>query len=297
MESFELITLPSKTRLPFEGKEGQVQDWQDEVSHRLNEHPILNRDGVIHQSQGQGARKFAFRILNREPGASERYRTIERTLGAEPFCKLIHPRYSQLSVVFVSLKATEDRDGSTNAQLLELVLSETGLREVAQETAGRASREASQTSLALKTQTAADARLAAPATALDAAVIDFATALESEVTTYQLQSALKRVGDTADAFVSLAGVEVRRARLVASARLTYGLCLRAYGLSSSPVALPILMPPLAGPISLRRFVRSIYGGGALAVEQEILRMNRIASPHLMPPGLRLLVPDPERVVL
>lgn len=298
MESFELVTLKSKRRIPFEEKDGAILGWQDEVQHRLNEHVILGRDGVVHQSQSQGPRKFVFKILNREPGASERYRTTERLLGAEPFCKLIHPRYSQVSVVFLGLKALEDPDTQSNAQILELSLSETGLREVAAESAGSAAREAAAASQQLRTDAAPYTRLVAPALALDNAVLGYLRVAENEALgLYDLTAALKQVNDTAGAFVSLAGVDVARARLVAGARLAQGKCLQSYQLLGVARPPMLLLEPLEAQMSLARLARRLYGGGAVAMEAEIARLNRIANPFALPAGTRYLVPDPLRVVL
>ena len=135
---FELVTADSQTRVPLSG---WLLGWTDEAQHRLNEHAILQRNGSIHQSQGQGPRRFVFRCLIREPGASDSYKATEALLGREPFCTLLHPRFSRVPVAFVGLKNTEDMDARTNGLVVELSLCETGLREIKAESASGAARQ------------------------------------------------------------------------------------------------------------------------------------------------------------
>ena len=141
LESFELVSDESKTRVPLSGA---LLGWSDDVQHRLNEHAILQRSGSIHQSQGQGPRRFVFRCLLREPGASDTYKRVEALLGREPFATLLHPRFSRVPVVFVGLKVAEDMEARTSGMIVELSLCETGLREVKADSASAAARQASQ---------------------------------------------------------------------------------------------------------------------------------------------------------
>ena len=290
---FELVTADSQTRVPLSG---WLLGWTDEAQHRLNEHAILQRNGSIHQSQGQGPRRFQFRILERSPGSADRLSRTEAILGREPFCKLIHPRLGRVDVVFVALKTTADLEQRSNGLTAELSLCETGLREIKADSASAAARQAA--------QAAADAisfaldvpSLSALAQTLAAQTGAFLGLVEATTSQYDLAQALAAVRVAADNLILAAGVTVRRFPLVAAARLAHWQCLASYRISGA--ALPPIIPRrVPQRMSLARYVRSLYGGGGQGLETEISRINRVPNPYAIPAGTVLLVPDPAQVQL
>lgn len=288
MEAFELVTDQKKTRLPLLDT---LSGWTDEVEHRLNEFVILNRASVIHQSRLQGPRRFTLKILLRDPGASEAYKIIEATLGADPFAQMIHPRYGHVPVVFKGLRASEEPAEALNGMLAELALSETGLRQAAAENATKAVREAATAAATARARSAPIAALAQLGVALDEEVTRFVDLVDQVSGMYLLATALSRVSTAAEALAAASGVQVVRYRITSAARLAYGRCLAAYQLLGAQQP-PVVERVVPARMSLARFCQSLYGGGAQAIEAEIMRLNRIRDPHGMPAGLRLLLPDP-----
>ena len=293
LESFELVSDESKTRVPLSGA---LLGWSDDVQHRLNEHAILQRSGSIHQSQGQGPRRFVFRCLLREPGASDTYKRVEALLGREPFATLLHPRFSRVPVVFVGLKVAEDMEARTSGMIVELSLCETGLREVKADSASAAARQASQATAQAVSLTQALPALAPLAQALAAQASAFLSLVEATTSQYDLAQALAAVRVAADSLVLAAGVTVRRFPIVAAARLALWQCQASYRLAGAQLP-PIVPRTVPQRMSLARFARSLYGGGAQAMEAEIARINRIANPYAIPAGTVLQVADPARVTI
>lgn len=294
LESFELVTDESKTRVPLSGA---LLGWTDDVQHRLNEHAILRRSGSIHQSQGQGPRRFSFRCLLREPGASDAYKRIESLLGSEPFATLLHPRFSRVPVVFVALKVSEDMDARTNGMIVELSLCETGLREIKAESASGAARQGAAAAASAVTLTSSSPALAPLALTLQGSMATYQDAADdAALSQYDLAQALSAVQVAADALVLAAGVTVSAFQVVAQARLTYWLALQSYQLAGAQLP-PIVPRKVPQRMSLARFVRSLYGGGAQSMELEISRINSIPSPYAIPAGTSLLVPDPSKVTI
>lgn len=279
LESFELVTDESKTRVPLSGA---LLGWTDDVQHRLNEHAILRRSGSIHQSQGQGPRRFGFRCLLREPGASDAYKRIESLLGSEPFATLLHPRFSRVPVVFVGLKVSEDMDARTNGMIIELSLCETGLREIKAESASGASRQGAAAAASAVALTTSSPTLAPLALTLQGSMATYQDAADdAALSQYDLAQALSAVQVAADALVLAAGVAVSAFQVVAQARLTYWLALQSYQLAGAQLP-PIVPRKVPQRMSLARFVRSLYGGGAQSMELEISRINSIPSPYASP---------------
>lgn len=286
-EAFEIVTSESKTRLALEET---LTGWQDQSDHRMVEHTILNRDGAIHQSRGQAARRFIFKILLRDPGASDTYKAIEATLAREPFVSLIHPRLGRVSAAYNGLKAVEELDARINGMLAELSLTETGLREIQAVPAAGAALEAVQATDELVALAMAGSFLTL-ALAVQTAVLAFVDALNGGAAQYDLAQALQAVAETTGAFASTAGVDVSVARPVAAARFAYGRCLEAF--QRSGAVNPVKEIVTTGTMSLARLAQSLAGGGARSYEAEIMRLNRIPSPYAIPGGSRLLIPNPE----
>ena len=294
LESFELVTDESKTRVPLSGA---LLGWTDDVQHRLNEHAILKRSGSIHQSQGQGPRRFVFRVLLREPGASESYKSTEALLGREPFCTLLHPRFSRVPVVFVGFKNSEDMDTRTNGLIIDLSLCETGLREIKAESASGAARQGAAAAAQVVALTSSSPALAPLGLTLQGSMSAYQAAADDvSLSQYDLALALSAVQVAADALVLAAGVTVAAFQIVAQARLTYWLALQSYQLAGAQLP-PIVPRKVPQRMSLSRFVRSLYGGGAQSMELEISRINAIPNPYAIPAGTVLLVPDPARVTI
>ena len=289
LESFELVTNSSKTRVPLSG---ELLSWSDDVQHRLVEHVIINRNGVIHQSRGQGPRRFVFRVLVRNPGATATYRSTEALLGREPFAALIHPRFGRVSVAFVSLKSSEDMDQRTSALVAELSLCETGLREISRESPATAARKGTQAAQQAQTLAAGTPSLAAPTAAMVGAslalqgLLDDAAALQVD-----LAQGLAALQAAAGAVVAVAAQSVRLFVVVAQARLCAYYALAAYQTAGARLP-PVREATVPARMSLARFVRSLYGGGSASLEEEIMRLNRVANPYALPPGTVLLLPDP-----
>jgi len=299
LETFEFVTRRG-VRLPFTGT---LSGWNFEVSPQFGEHSILYRSGVIHQWQGQGARRFGYTCILREPGASEAFKNIEQALAAEPFGRLIDPRFGAVNAFFTGpLRSTESPNESLTTKTFEIDFSETNLRTVPQDTPSAAAAAASQASTALGAKVAAAAmadyrRQAAQAAAVSSAVQAFGAAVQdAALTQMELDSALAQVKAAVDTFIGMVGLEVAQADLVAQARLTFGRCLMAYNLSSAG-ALQMVTRRVDEMISLTRWCASIYGGGAQAVEDQILALNRIKNPLRLQPGAQLLIPDPAGVTL
>ena len=290
---FEIITSETQTRVPLTG---WVMGWSDDVQHRLNEHAILNRSGSIHQSQGQGPRRFVFRLLERAPAASDRYAATEALLGREPFATLIHPRFNRVPVVFVALKVSEDLESRTNGLVVELSLCETGLREIKADSASAAARQASTSAAEVVSLTVGIPALATLALALSAQTSAFLTLVESATSQFDLAQGLAAVQVAADNLTLAAGVAVNRFPIVAAARLTHWQCSASYRLSGAQLP-PIVPKTVPQRMSLSRFCRSLYGGAAQAMEAEIARINPIPNPFAIPAGTSMLVPDPARVTI
>lgn len=298
MESFEVVTDESKTRLPLVGK---AMAWSDEIMHRVNEFSILNKDGSLHQVKGQGARKFLFKCLlvdGAGDDSGEVYKQIEALLGAEPFGTMIHPRFGRVRVVFLSMKVSENLEEMTNGIVVEIAWSETGLREISEETPAAVAQEAALASSALVTLTQAQAlALLALATAVDTAVTTFLLLVsDSTVSQYDMAVKLAALGNAVNLFTATAGVSVARVALVAQAQLAYGRALAAYSLAGGQRP-TIKKHTIEGQISLSRLCTRLYGGGGVAIESEIMRLNKIPDPLLLPTGARILILDPATVKL
>jgi len=294
--AFQLVTQQTGATIALDGA---LLGWEDEEIQRVNEHLILNRPGAIHQNQGPGPRQFTFRCLLRsEPGkpVSDRRKAISETLSADPFCLLTHPRLGGRSVVYLGLHIVEDMEVSTNSITIEIHLAETGLRDEAKEGAATAARQATAASSLARTLTARSAALAQLGVVLDTEALAFVAALDSAVSQYELQVALGRVQGAADALVLASGVGVLAYPVTSAARLAYGQALAAYELAGAqlPPIVPYIVPQR---MSLARLCQSLYGGGAAAMEAEILRLNRIPNPFSIPAGTVLLLPDPKAVKL
>lgn len=290
---FELVTNETQTRVALSG---WLLGWSDDVQHRLNEHAVLNRSGVIHQSQGQGPRRFLFRLLERAPSASERYADTEALLAREPFCTLIHPRFNRVPVAFVSLKASDDMEVRTNGMTAELALCETGLRELKADSASSAARSAAASSSELVLMTVQIPTLAGLAREVAAQASAFLVLTEAATSQFDLAQGKAAAALAVDSLIRAAGVAVRRFPIVVLARLIAAQLESAYKLSGAQLP-PIIPKIVPQRMSLARFARSLYGGGAKALEAEISRINRIPAPYSISQGTVLQVPDPARVQL
>lgn len=294
--AFQLVTQQTGARIALDGA---LLGWEDEETQRVNEHLILNRPGAIHQNQGPGPRQFTFRCLLRdEPGnpAGDRRKAISETLSADPFCLLTHPRLGGLPVVYMGLQIAEDMEASVNSITIDLHLTETGLRDERKEGAATAARQAAGASSLARTLTARSVALAPLGVALDTQTLAFVAALDSAVSQYELQVALGRVQGAADALALAAGVGVLAYPVTSAARLAYGQALAAYELAGAQLP-PVISWTVPQRMSLARVCATLYGGGAAGLEDEISRLNRIASPFAIPAGTVLLLPDPGAIKL
>ena len=293
IEAFELVTSETSTRLPFEG---ELLGWSDDSSQRVVEHLILNRPGAVHQDQGPQPDRYVFRCLLRDPGAGERRKQIAQRLSTEPFCTMIHPRLGRLPVVYNGLKVSEDMGTMINGLIIELSVTETGLRDEREESASGAARQAAVASAQAATLAAAYPALAPLGTALDSETTAFLGLVEGSTSQYDLATGLQRVRVASEALTLAAGVGVEFFRIVNSARMAYGYVLQSYQINGA--ALPPIVPKVVPQrMSLARYLRSLYGGGAIEIEAEAMRINHIANPYAMPAGTELLLPDPQAIRL
>jgi hypothetical protein len=293
VESFEFVTRKG-VRLALDGT---LLGWDAEVTPTLAEHLILYRSGAIHQWQGQGPRRFTYRCLLQEPGATDATRQIETAVAQEPFGTLIDPRFGHVTAIYAGLKSTEEVDVSTNTKQIEISFSETTLRQVPQDTPASAAAAAGQASAQLQQQVIAIPAYVPPAAAVDSSVVAFQAVIE-QVSFVQadLTVALAQVDYTTQQLLGLLGIAVANAYLAAQARLVFGRCLYAYNLAgaSQPRVITRYVDQM---ISLPRLCVLLYGGGAQAVEDQIYDLNRISTPYAIPIGTRLLLPDPAAVSL
>lgn len=333
-ENFELRTERTGTVLPFEGS---LSTWQDESEHRVNEHLILGRAGAVHQSNAQGPRRFAFRVLllDDERGkATDKYKAAEATLGADPFGLATHPRFGRVRYIFNGIKVAEDTDAQINGLMAEIRITETGLRDLQPQVAAITARAAAAAGTELLGRVAslisrinniqppsvADLTSGSPLAGLPGPItslislganlynaVNAFVALADDATTdqYTLAEQLTKVGNAVETVVAVAQTalggpapSVAAYPLISQARLAYGQALAAYQLAARG-AVPIIVRRVPGRMTLARFCQSLYGGGAQALEVEIRRLNRAAVAHriILPAGLDLLVPDPGKVRL
>lgn len=325
LQSFELRTERTKTLLPLQGS---LSGWSDEHEHRVNEHSIIGKAGAIHQSNAQGPRRFTFLLLILGSDANDRYQVLESTLASDPFGRATHPRLGGFDYVYNTLKITEDLDGQINGLTAELKITETGLRDVVvvgASTAARAARSSSEDLLnsigatisritnadppSLADLTAASPIKGVPASitamvSLGAHIYSACNALveltdDASTDQHTLAAQLVTVGLAVESFTSTAGTDVANYLLLGSARLVYGRALMAYQEAAAGRGVPVVPRRVPGRMSLARFCLSLYGGGAQALEAEILRLNRgaIPLPYALTPGVELLIPDPDKVRL
>ncbi len=291
-EAFEFVT-DAGTRLPFEGV---LMAGQDQASHRITEHLLLNRPGAIHQAQGQGPRRFAFRCLLQGVGAKQNYLAIEAAQALQPFGTLTHPWFGALPAVFRELALTYDFDQATNVLEFEAQFSESQIRKPAPRTPAGSVQAARQQAQALAARPEV---MAAPSLASKVAVVVLRVSAlgvqiagDPSLTTQPLKVALAGVSQATDEVLALSGGSDRGNGWVAyAARTVFSRCLDAYNLAAASRP-PVVVRYVGGAMSLPRFVAQLYGGGAAAMETEILALNRV-RPLSIPTGTRLLVPDPE----
>lgn len=324
LQRFELVTERSRTRLPLDGT---LTDWQDQGEHRVNEHAILGRSGAIHQSNAQGPGRYLLRCLLTGDDVNDRYKQIESTLADDPFGTMINPRLGRMPYVYRGYRCQNDLESMINGMILELRLDETGLRDVAVASVATAARQAQKTATGLLEKIAsivsrvnntqppslADltaaippfdpppgmAALIPPAAAIYAASNDYVTLADDPSTDqYTLTAQVVRVGSAADAFAAAAGTRVENYELVAQARLCYGQALSSYKIAAQGQT-TLIRKRVPGQMSLARFCLLLYGGGAMTLEAEVLRLNAslIPTPYALPVGVELLVPDPAKVRL
>lgn len=335
LQAFELVTQRTQTRLQLDGT---LEGLQHETEHQVAEHRILGRPGAIHQSNAQGPRRFVYSllILDDDRGdASDKYKALEARLADDPFGRCIDPRLGGVDYIYRGLKVTQRIEEQINGLMAELRLDETSLRDVKPENAAvtaRAALASSEQPLArlgtiiarlnnIDAPSLADLTSGSPLAAgnvpaavtalisLGATIYSAVTALVTlcdDPTTdqYTLAGQLVEVGKAVEAFAASAdsggdiGSAVSAYLMTGPARLAYAQAIVAYQ-DAAKQRVPIVPRRVPGKMSLPRFGRYLYGGGAASLEEEILRLNpgRIPYPYALTPGIELLVPDPARVRL
>lgn len=293
-EAFEFVT-DAGTRLPLEGV---LLGGTDQNGHRITEHLILNRAGAIHQAQGQGPRRTTFRCLLQGPNAKQNYLAIEAAQALQPFGTLVHPWFGAMPAVFRELTLTYDFDASTNSLEFEAQFTESQLRRPAPRTPAGSVAAAQQQAqaLAARPEVVAAPRLASKVAVvlLRVSALGVQIATDPSLTTQPLKVALAGVSQAVDEVLAVSGGSDRGNGWVAyAARTTFARCLDAYNLAAASRP-PVVVRRVDGSMSLPRFVAQMYGGGAAAMETEILALNRV-RPLAIPTGTRLLIPDPEWV--
>lgn len=296
---------------------GTLSKWQDDNQQRVNEHLVLNRDGAIHQSRGAGPRRFTARCLVREPDATGTYQLIESSLNASPFCTVQHPRFGTMHCVSTLISVDEDLDQTINAIWIEIQLTETGLRQIKPVTPQQSARQASKaaellsalgSAAGLPTRTLVQLRglvsVVSQFTALlDQAVITTVSAatglvqdVAAVVSLQQLRGAYAQVESSVKGLIAVIGADVGSYPLTAQARLAQGQCLQAVIAAGERIP-PVISYRVPARTSLARLVQGLYGGGGMGMEQLVAQSNRIPTPHAIPPGTILQVPDPDHVTL
>lgn len=297
---------------------GTLSKWTDSNGQRVNEHLVLNRDGAIHQHRGAGPRRFTARCLLAEPGATDAYKLIESALGSSPFCSVQHPRHGLMHCIQIGdIVVDEDLDQTINAIWIEIPLSETGLRQIKPVTPQQSARQASKAAELLATLGSAaglPARTLVMLRGLVSVVSQFTALLDQTVITtvsaatglvqdvaavvslQQLRGAYAQVESSVKGLIAVIGSDVGSYPLTAQARLAQGQCLAALTAAGERVP-PVISYRVPARTSLARLVQGLYGGGGMGLEQQIATSNRIATPHAIPPGTILQVPDPDHVAL
>lgn len=297
--------------------QGELLAWTDSLKNRLAGHEYLMRDGAEQQPLGVSAGRFSFRCVLMGQDVGRRYREIRAIVVRDPRGTITHPRLGSLKVAWESIEGSEDAAQAVDTIEFTVSFVEDALdtavvveqRATPQERAGAVT-NASTTLTAMVTEryaTSFDPRmLAVPGEAalLTRAASTFTTAAlvaaQSILPDPTLPTLLGAVAARRDAFLvsliyTLAYSLEADASLVATrrqARLIYAHAREMYNavIALRPPTTTYTVPSL---LPLDVILVSLYGRRAAAKREEVLLLNRIPNPHLIPGGTRLLVSVPQ----
>lgn len=291
-ETFEFVTSLGK-RLDLHGA---LISWSDKLSLGLAEHQFLKRDGAIHQNTGAKPRAFVFACVLQGKNLTARYNALYDTLEEDPTGTLIHPRFGSTPAVCKDISSGEKPAEAINSIRFSLEFARTGLRSLEQpnlEVLAAAAMDAltqmttdPQTRISAAIQKGPIAQLQASTLAYQQKANQFA---RGQTTVAELGQVLRTLSTQIDAFRAISGLAYR---IKAQAALVFSNVLASYNAaqSSRPPVISFLVP---GGMSIHRLCASLYGGKhAPAMVQELLNLNRIPNPFLIPAGTILLLSDP-----
>lgn len=313
VQSFQFVTRGGSTL----EMHGELVAWQDQLKNRLAGHEYVMRDGAEQQPLGVSAGRFTFRCVLIGEQVAQRYREIRSTVVREPRGTLTHPRLGSLKVAWESIDASEDAAQAVDTIEYTIAFVEDALdtavvaesRATPQERAGAVTNASTTLNISVAARYAGsfDTRmLSIPtlSTALTTAASTFATAAlvasQSVLPDPALLTLLGAVATKRDALLTALldtldytlESDVSLATVRQQARLVYAHCLEMYNavIALKPPTTYYTVPTL---MSLDTVLTTLYGRDAAAKRGEVLLLNRIPTPHLIPPGFRLLVSVPQ----
>lgn len=273
---------------------GELLNWTDTHESGLAEHRILQRSGALHQDVGSPPKRWDFHCVMQGANVNARYKRMIKILDSSPFGQLIHPRLGLQNAAYKTVSSQEDPSQEIDTIRYTISFVEDGLRKVTTDSPGALASGAAEKAAALVTSS--------PMTLQPAAM-----ALSGKVTAYlssvsvpnpsplDLANALSEVRTTTAAYELLVTTRRDSYHLKAQASLIRLGCIASYNavLAGRP---PIIERTLRGTISLTHLTAALYGGKhSKDMRDELLRLNRIPRPWAIPPGTRLLLPDPAKV--
>lgn len=273
---------------------GELLNWTDTHESGLAEHRILQRSGALHQDVGAPPKRWDFHCVMQGANVNARYKRMVAIFDASPFGQIIHPRLGVKQAAQKTLSTQEDPSQEIDTIRYTLSFVEDGLRKVPTESPGALASGAAEKVAALIS--ASPMALKPAAMTLSAKVTAFQTSASAQnPSPLDLAQALQEVKQATETYSALVDTRRESYYLKATASLARLGCIASYNavLAGRP---PIIERTLRGTISLPHLCAALYGGRHAKEQQtEIYRLNRIPRPWAIPPGTRLLLPDPDKV--
>lgn len=273
---------------------GELLNWTDTHDSGLAEHRVLQRSGALHQDVGAPPKKWDFHCVLQGQNVNARYKRMVKIFDQSPFGQLIHPRLGIKQAAQKTLSSQEDPSQEIDTIRYTISFVEDGLRKVPSESPGALASGAAEQAAALIA--ASPMALKPAAMTLSGKVGSFQTSASAQnPSPLDLQHALDDVKRSTAAYEQLVEVRGESYYLKAQARVIQLGCLQSYNavLAGRP---PIIERTVRGTISVGHLAAALVGGRHYkAYLAELLRLNRIPRPWAIPPGTRLLLPDPDKV--
>ncbi len=281
--------------------------WTGSAPTGVVEKLVVKRIGAIHLRVGAPPRKFEFhcvatkdRLQTLGSNLTARWRRLREVILQEPEGEVVHPRDGAFHAVVELITDTENPGDEVETINFTLKVSESGLREAPKPSPSAKAAAAAAAGASVSTQTASSS------SGTVAAGLAFATSCSGFLVA--MQAAETGLGTLLDADASLTAVSTALNSLalttdspreaIRSAYIALGEAIEARNafMAGHP---PLKFITLTETVGLSAFCRDKFASSIFttpaAARAEILRLNRIAKPHAMPAGLRLLMSDPGAV--